>query len=61
MSDHDDERKLNRRTFLKYTAAASATAGAWYAITAKTDALAQPGGGEGGLGEEGIPYHYMDE
>jgi hypothetical protein len=60
----DEERQLNRRLFLKYTAVASATAATWYGVNAKTDALAQPfetRGGELGSHTAGSPYAYHDE
>lgn len=50
--ESDEQRKLSRRTFIQYSAAASGTALGVCAMTMKTDALAQtPGqasfGGEG--------------
>lgn len=37
----DEEAKMTRRTFVKFSAMSSMAAGGFYAITAKTDALAQ--------------------
>lgn len=63
MSDTDDERRVNRREFLKYSAAASAAAGAWYGITTLTDARAQVQAEalENGGGTSGSPYFYHEE
>ena len=49
----DEEAKISRREFVKFSAMTSITAGGLYALTAKTDALAQapPNGPDGGSGE----------
>lgn len=39
----DEEAKLSRREFVKYSAVTSVAAGGLYALTAKTDVLAQGG------------------
>ena len=55
----DDELKYTRRLFLQHTAAATATAAAFYSIAMKTDAMAQVAGFAGGRDAgDGMPYPY---
>lgn len=55
----DDELKLNRRLFLQYAAAASATSAVVYGIALKTDALAQEvNATESGRHDTTGPYPY---
>ncbi len=57
----DEESKLSRREFIKFTAVTSVSAGGLYALTSKTDVLAQavpPGPGPGG--EDMHSYSYSN-
>lgn len=60
----DDELRMNRRLFLKHSAAATAMSAAWYSVAMKTDALARAQqyrmrtfGTEFG---SGMPYPYFE-
>lgn len=56
----DEEAKFSRREFVKFSAMTSITAGGLYALTVKTDVLAQapPGGPPAGGSGEGSSYGY---
>lgn len=58
----DEEAKVNRREFVKFSAAASLGAGGLYAISMKTDVLAQENNNDPtGSSSDGHSYGYNGE
>lgn len=56
-----DDESIDRRDFLQSSGMIAATAATWWAVTEKTDALAQaPLGGLGGGNPTSQDYHYDD-
>ena len=63
-ADRDQEpERIDRREFLGTSGTIAASAATWWAVTEKTDALAQtpgPLGGYGGGDPTDQDYHYQD-
>ena len=55
----DEEAKLTRRVFMQFAASATATTSAVYAMTLKTDAMAQERKTKGFREVGGGPYPYL--